>query len=80
MVALLVFIMATLVFYFTFKFFLLGGRDPFGGNVLKHPDKCTSATAFRIASTKMVARVRHYDEKLFKLQDSNRQQKHRKRF
>ena len=56
------------------------GRGPFGGNVLKTPAKCTSATAFCIVCAKMVARVRHYDEKRFKLQDDKDSKKHRKRF
>ena len=69
MVALLVFIMATLAFLAANK--MLDRRGPFGGNVLKNPARCTSATAFRIVHVraKMVARVPHYDEKLFKLQD-----------
>ena len=49
---------------------MLDGRGPFGGNVLKSPARCTSATAFRIVCAKMVARVPHYDEKFFKLQDN----------
>ena len=70
MVALLVFIMATLALLAANK--MLDGRGPFGGNVLKNPARCTSATAFRIVHVraKMVARVPHYDEKLFKLQDN----------
>ena len=68
MVALLVFIMATLEFLAANK--MLDGRGPFGGNVLKNPARCTSAMDFRIVCTKMVARVPHYDEKLFKLQDN----------
>ena len=70
MVALLVSIMATLEFLAAN--IMLDGRGPFGGNVLKNPARCTSATAFRIVHVraKMVARVPHYDEKLFKLQDN----------
>ena len=78
MVALLVFIMATLEFLAANK--MLDGRGPFGGNVLKNPARCTSAMAFRIVCTKMVARVPHYDEKRFKLQDNKARKKNRKRF
>ena len=72
MVALLVSIMATLQFSVAAKKKMLDGRGPFGGNFLKTPARCTSATAFRIVHirAKMVARVPHCDEKLFKLQDN----------
>ena len=71
MVALLVSIMATLQFSVAANK-MLDGRGPFGGNFLKNPARCTSATAFRIVHirAKMVARVPHCDEKLFKLQDN----------
>lgn len=79
MVALLVFIMATLALLAANK--MLDGRGPFGGNVLKNPARCTSATAFRIVHVraKMVARV-HITTKNFSNYKIIKPEKHRKRF